>query len=75
MHLCLQNYIPVYINLTVMLCIEPWTAAKKALSVIVPPALSRFLSKDHLSWVSRQSGLSANDNEMIPGAVHKSVDV
>ena len=35
-----------------------------------------FLTKGHLSVVSRQSYLSANDkgdNEMIPEAVHRSV--
>ena len=44
----------------------------------VPPALSGFLAKGHLSRVSRQYRLSATikgDNEMIPAAVHRSPDI
>jgi hypothetical protein len=40
--------------------------------------LSRFLVKSHLPQVLHQSRLSANDkgdNEMIPGAVHRSPSI
>ena len=37
--------------------------------------LSGFLAQDHFPRVSRQSRLSANDNELIPGAVHNSLGI
>ena len=40
--------------------------------------LSGFLAKVHLPRVSRQSRLSANDkrgNEMVPGALHRSLGI
>ena len=54
--------------------------AKKEFKLVwrYPKLLSGFLANDHLSRVSRQSHLSANDkddNEMIPGAVHRSPDI
>ena len=49
------------VNVKLLLSMKSWPAAKKV--------------KGHLSLVSRQSRLSANDqgdNDMFPGAVHRS---
>ena len=58
---------------------EPWAPARKILaSVEMPRAPARFLANGHLSLVSRQSCMSVidkSDNEMIPGAMHRSPDI
>ena len=55
---------------------EPWAAAKKSFKLVwrCHQFPSGFLTKGHLPQVSCQSHLPANDkgdNEMIPGAVHR----
>ena len=60
-----------------LLSMEPWTAAKKNFKLAwrCHQFLSRFLAKGHLPPESHQSLLLANDkgdNEMIPGAAHRS---
>ena len=53
---------------------EPWAAAKK-LSVAVPPAPVRDPSQRPLAPSVTSVANDKGDNEMIPGAVHRSPDI
>ena len=56
-----------------MLSMEPWAAAKKLLSsVAVPPAPVRVPSQSPLSPSVTSVANDKGDNEIIPGAVHRS---
>ena len=61
-----------------MLNMEPWTVAKKSFKLVwrCHLLLSGLLAKGHLPRMSRQLSVADRvDNEIIPGAVHRSPGV
>ena len=61
-------------ELNLLFFMKPWVTTKKSLKLVCHchQLLSEFLVKSHSPRVSGQSRLSTNDNEMIPGDMHRS---